>query len=198
MKPFIGNTLVAVTLIIALPAISEAGPPLICHPFQTAGTGLLPWGQGPGWNTPDHRYDVQRLPEDTLRLLTEDAPILTRMEVMRRAVIYAAQDAQVADRLLAGVTSRVSNAASPLALFDAGYLIETFKQAAHIHGRTVTTADGYAMVKKALLVGGSRAEMEFAAALMTSGQLADGHLRRARTGTPAESLLARNIATIGW
>jgi hypothetical protein len=198
MKPLIGFTLFAVALIIAHPAISEAGPPLICHPFQTAGTGLLPWGQGPGWNTPDHRYDVQRVPEETLRLLTADAPILTRMEIMRRAVIYAAQDARVADRLLAGVTSRVSNAANPIALFDAGYLIETFKQAAHIYGRTVTTADGYAMVKKALLVGGSNSEMEFAAALMTSGQASAAHLQRARTGTPAESLLARNITNLGW
>jgi hypothetical protein len=54
------------------------------------------------------------------------------------------------------------------------------------------------MVKKALLVGGSNSEMEFAAALMTSGQASAAHLQRARTGTPAESLLARNITNLGW
>lgn len=196
MKQFTWIKLFAAALVIALPAISEAGPPLICHPFQTAGAELLPWGQGPGWNTPDHGYDVQRLPEDTLRLLTVDAPILTRMEIMRRAVIYAAKDARVADRLLAEVAARVTDAPNPIALFDAGYLIESFKQAAHMYGRKVTTADGYAMVKKALLVGGSNSEMEFAAALMTSGPTSAAHLERARAS--AQSLLARNITNIGW
>jgi len=198
MKQFTWIKLFAAALVIAVPAISEAGPPLICHPFQTAGAELLPWGEGPGWNTPDHRYDVQRLPEDALRLLTADAAILTRMEIMRRAVIYAAKDAGVANRLLSAVTSRVTDTPNPLALFDAGYLIESFKQAAHMYGRKVTAADGYAMVKKALLVGGSNSEMEFAAALMTSGATSAAHLQRARAATPAESLLARNIANLGW
>jgi hypothetical protein len=141
---------------------------------------------------------VQRLTADTLRLLTPDAPVLARMENLRRAVIYAARDHRVADQLLAAVAARVTDMPNPIALFDAGYLIESFKQAAHMHGRNVSTTDGYAMVKKALLVGGSNAEMEFAAALMTSGQTSAAHLQRARTGTPAESLLARNITNLGW
>src|SRR5687768_18327176 len=37
-------------------------------------------------------YDVQQLTTDTLRLLTAEAPILARMENMRRATIYAAQN----------------------------------------------------------------------------------------------------------
>jgi hypothetical protein len=196
MKSFTPVTLFAAALVIALPSISEAGAPLICHPFQTSGAELLPWGSGPGWNTPDPRYDVQRLPADTLRLLSPHAPVLARMEVMRRAVIYAAKDPQVADRLLAAVTGRVTDTPNPIALFDAGYLIESFKQAAHIHGRKVTTADGYAIVRKALLVGGSNAEMEFAAALMTSGATSASHLERARAS--AAPLLARNMTSIGW
>jgi hypothetical protein len=188
----------AAAVLLVLPLSAEAGPPLICHPFQTSGSELLPWGSGAGWNTPDHRYDIQRLTADTLRVLTPDAPVLTRMENLRRAVIYAARDQRVAEQLLAEVGARVTRTPNPIALFDAGYLIETFKQAAHLYGRPVTGADGYAMVKKALLIGGSNSEMEFAAALMTSGQTSATHVQRARTGAPAESLLARNITSLGW
>jgi hypothetical protein len=198
MKHLTRIKLLAAAAVFVLPSLAEAGPPLICHPFQSTGSELLPWGPGPGWNSPDHKYDVQRLTADTLQVLTPDAPVLGRMENLRRAVIYAARDQKVADQLLAAVTARVTDAPNPIALFDAGYLIESFKQAAHIYGRRVTTADGYAMVKKALLIGGSNSEMEFAAALMTSGQASAAHLQRARTGTPAESLLARNITNLGW
>ena len=96
------------------------------------------------------------------------------------------------------MAARVTDAPNPVALFDAGYLIESFKQAAHMFERSITSADGYAMVKKALLVGGSNAEMEFAAALMTSGSTSAAHLQRARAATPAQSLLARNITNLGW
>ena len=190
--------LFALVLVFVVPSLSEAGPPLICHPFQTSGSELLPWGAGPGWNTPDQRYDVQRLTADTLRLLTPNAPVLARMENLRRAVIYAARDQRVADQLLAAVVARVTDQPNPMALFDAGYAIESFKQAAHLHGRNVTTADGYAMVRKALLVGGDSPEIEFAAALMTSGTASAAHLQRARSATAAESLLARNISNLGW
>jgi hypothetical protein len=197
MKHFTHLTLAA-ALVILLPSLSEAGAPLICHPFQTTGAELLPWGTGPGWNTPEPRYDVRRLTADTLRLLTPEAPVLARMENMRRAVIYAGRDRRVAEELLAAVAARVTDTASPLALFDAGYLIETLKQAAPMNGRPVTAADGYTMVKKAILVGGSNAEMEFAAALMTSGTTSAAHLQRARAATPAESMLARNLTSVGW
>jgi hypothetical protein len=42
---------VAAVLFIAAPAL--AGPPLICHPFETGGGTLIAWGTGAGWNTPD-------------------------------------------------------------------------------------------------------------------------------------------------
>ncbi len=192
------GSLVAAAILLALPALAEAGPPLICHPFQTAGAELLPWGDGPGWNTPDRGYDVQRLTQDTLRLLSTDAPVLARMEVMRRAVIYAAKDARVADHLLTAVLARATGAGetNALAQFDAGYLIESYKQASHLHGRSVTTADGYARVRRALQMSGGPAEMEFAAALMTTGAVSTAHLQRARAS--GQSLLARNITNVGW
>ena len=198
MKSLSRLKLLAAALVLVLPSLAEAGPPLICHPFQTSTDNLLPWGAGPGWNTPDHRYDVERLTADTLRLLAADTPILTRMEVMRRAVIYAAKDAHVADQLLAAIVGRATGVGNTdrLAQFDAGYLIESYKQASHLHRRTVTTADGYALVKRALELSGDDAEMEFAAALMTTGPTSAAHLERARAS--AQSLLARNITNIGW
>ena len=97
----------------------------------------MPWGSGPGWNTLDRSYDVRRLTADTLRLLSPDAPILARMENLRRATIYASQDRRVAEELLAAVVARTTSttpgAKDPLALFDAGYLIESYRQATHIY-----------------------------------------------------------------
>ena len=186
-------------LLVALPTLAEAGPPLVCQPFQTAGGALLPWGSGPGWNTPDSRYDLQRLTRDTLALLTTDAPVLSRMENMRRAVIYASSDARVAHQLLSAVLARASApGAGRLATFDAGYLIETFKQASHMFGRQVTSQDGYAMVVRAIAMGSPLAEMEFAAALMTQGTESTAHLHRARRAAEDGSPLAKNISNLGW
>jgi len=187
----------ALTLLLALPAISEAGPPLICHPFQTDGSPLLMWGDGPGWNTPNRRYDVQQLTADTLRLLSAEAPILTRMENLRRATIYASQNETVANQLLTAVMARAqAGHPSAQALFDAGYLIESFKQAVHMLPGHAPKTDGYALVSRAITLAGPNAEMEFAASLMTTGETAQGHRRRAQAGAPTGSLLARNIANL--
>ena len=192
MKRF-KKTLAALAL-VALPTIAEAGPPLICYPFQTAGAELLPWGTGPAWNNPDSRYDVRRLTADVLRLLSSNTPVLARMENMRRAAIYAAQDKRVADELLQALLTRATtNSGSADAVFDAGYLVESYKQAAHLHKRPAPTHDGYGMVVRAIAATGGNAEMEFAASLMTQGATANAHLRRAKAAAAAESLLARNI-----
>ena len=192
------STVIAFAL-VALPSLVEAGPPLICHPFQTAGSALLPWGSGPGWNTPDQEYDVSNLVPQTLAVLDEQAPLLARMENMRRAVIYATRDQRVAQQLLKAVLARASGPnASRLAVFDAGYLIESYKQASHLFGRAMTDQDGYALVVRAMAMGPAAPEMEFAAALMTSGAVSSKHLQRARAAVSDESLLARNITSIGW
>ena len=73
---------IAAVLFFASPAL--AGPPLICHPFETAGGTLLTWGTGSGWNTPDRAYDIKKLVADTNAVLTADAPILTRMRSLER------------------------------------------------------------------------------------------------------------------
>jgi hypothetical protein len=186
----------AVGLLLAMPAASEAGPPLICHPFQTDGAVLLPWGDGSSWNTPDRNYDVRNLAQDTMRLLSPTALVLARMENIRRATIYAARDRNAADQLLAAVLARAqSPQADAQALFDAGYLIESYKQAVHLHRRAAPTQDGYAMVRRAIATSGESSEMEFAASLMTQGAVSDAHRRRAQAGASAGSLLARNLGS---
>ena len=77
----------------------------------------------------DRTYDVQRLTPDTLRLLTPSTPVLARMEIMRRATIYASQDRKVAIALMTAVLDRAKAvpeaSRDPLPWFDAGYLIES-------------------------------------------------------------------------
>jgi hypothetical protein len=192
----------AAALMFAVTGPLQAGPPLICHPFTTGQAKLLPWDTASaGWNTPDRSYDVANLKADTLRLLSPDAPVLVRMENMRRAAIYAARDERVAADLLSAVLARAQSDAgkgvTPLAWFDAGYLIETYRQAGPALKRNMlpSNLDGYSMLKKALLLTNNNPEMEFAAALTQSGAVAAEHRRRAEAGATKESLLAANLAS---
>jgi hypothetical protein len=201
------RTLGSVAAVLTIAAAAEAGPPLICHPFDAGNAQLLPWAaRGQEWNTPDRAYDLKRLTTDTLKLLSPDAPILARMENMRRATIYAAQDPRIATELLRAVLKRAEpasgGAVSPLALFDAGYLVETFHQGTAINRssdaltvalRDLKVIDGYAIVRRAMDVGGATPEMEFAASLMKEGPVSAEHRRRAVSGAPTGSLLARNL-----
>ena len=84
----------------ATPAL--AGPPLICHPFEVEGGKLIAWGTGPAGTRPIVRTTSRRLVADTTAVLTPDAPILTRMENMRRATIYAMRDPVIAQRAAQG------------------------------------------------------------------------------------------------
>lgn len=201
------RTTVSATILMLVAAAAYAGPPLICHQFDAGNARLLPWAaDGQNWNSPDPSYDVTRLTADTLRLLTPETPVIARMEIMRRATIYAAGDPQVAADLLRAVTARMQADAGKgrdaLAWFDAGYLIESYRQAAPAlkrdllarGGRSTSDLDGYGMVRKALRLGGT-AEMEYAASLMKTGPEATAHRQRAAAAAEPGSLLARNLAT---
>lgn len=191
-----------------------AGPPLICHPFSTgAGAPLLPWAEGTEWQLPDPAYDRTGLVADTLRLLSADAPILARMENMRRAAIYADDNPPLAAALLEALVERTKASAGAraeaLAWFDAGYLVETYRQLALIyrhemrpsHGRwsslvphELESLDGYALLEKAIaLAPEARAELEFAAALMSSEPMTTAHLRNAASRAAERSVLAKNL-----
>jgi hypothetical protein len=199
----------AVVALFATPAL--AGPPLICFPFQTDGGKLIAWGTGSGWNTPDRSYDIKKLIADTDAVLTADAPVLTRMENMRRATIYAMRDPQIAQELLKTVMARaLATTSDSRAWFDAGYLIESYKQAGHLredrkpelHAWAAVDEtlriDGYNWVKKAMSMTTPSAELEFAASLMTQGPVASAHRAKAVAAAPKGSLIARNIAAIAF
>jgi hypothetical protein len=206
------RTLLALGILVAVAGAAEAGPPLICHAFDAGSAPLLPWANGQSWDSPDASYDVTRLTADTLRLLSADAPILARMENMRRATIYAARNREAAGDLMSAILKRAQAASGsndPLAWFDAGYLVESYRQASNIYKWDMLSksdrakwtlrdepngVDGYALVQKAITMTGSSAEMEFAASLMKDGPAAAEHRRRAVAGAKAGSLLAKNLA----
>jgi len=166
----------SLAVLVLAPAAVQAGPPLICHPVDIGGAPSLPWGSGPGWNTPQSGYDHTRLVTDTLALLTPSAPIRVRMETLRRATVYAMDDPNRGRELLARLEERARDAGfgkgGALALFDAGYLIEAYKQARIITGRDIVdpTRDGEAMVREARQRRDKDVDMAYAAELIASGK----------------------------
>ena len=208
--------LVTLAAVVGFAPAALAGPPLICHPFVTdAAAPLLPWSPGRDWHSPDPSYDVASLTADTLQLLSPDAPVLTRMENMRRAAIYADRDPAIAGALLGAVLARTKTApadprAAALAWFDAGYLVETYRHLdlSYAHGMRRSTAratsmvppeaaalDGYVLVQKALaLTPSAKGEIEFAASLMASNAVAAVHRERAAANVTADSPLGLNLA----
>ena len=210
------SSLRAVALAAALlfSTAAFAGPPLLCHPFDTAGAASLPWGGG--WNRIDTRYDTARLSADTLRLLAADTPVIARMETLRRAAIYAsAEGAQVRD-LAAKLGARIDAARTPqaraLALFDAGYYAETLQDIARLQGydmpgigkadmpairAVLASGDGSVRIAEALKLRGGDASLRFASALVASAdrrpQDYAAHARIARAGARGDRLLALNL-----
>lgn len=165
----------AVVFAVFVPA-AEAGPPLICHPVDIGVAVSLPWGSGPGWNTPLPGYDRARLVADTLALLSPSAPIRVRMETLRRATVYAMRDPDRGRELLARLEARTREGGPAsehaLALFDAGYLIESLKQARVITGRDIVdpSRDGETLVRQARQGRENDRDMTYAADLIASGK----------------------------
>jgi len=216
MKPLISRSTRSLAGILAallfLATSAQAGPPLICHTIDIGQAKSLPWINH-GWNlTGSENYDVKELAPDTLAILDSSAPVLVRMETLRRATLYARHDPQIARELLTKLFARTKAAENarhpdPLALFDAGYLVECYKQWIGKNLPHMTdnlpmdpnpgaNLDGYALVKKAISLRGQDPEMEFAAALITlEGPLNDHqqHVLKATAGAKDDPLLAQNL-----
>lgn len=193
---------------------AQAGPPLVCHVFEIGQAKSLPLGSH-SWNlSGSENYDTRNLVKDTLEILRPTTPVLVRMETLRRATLYARKDPLAAKELLAKLYSRASSAESAghpdaLGWFDAGYLVETYKQwigrdlphltdGMRMNANPASGVDGYAMVKKAIALRGDDAQMEFAAALMTLAGPGDEHARHAQkaiAGARNDALLAQNLST---
>jgi hypothetical protein len=141
------------------------------------------------------------------------------METLRRATLYARTNPTAAKELLTRLHARATasdSAGHPdaLAWFDAGYLVETYKQwigkdlphmtdGMRMEANPGAGVDGYAMVKKAIALRnaalhGDDAEMEFAAALITLSGPQDehrAHADKAVAGSKGDALLTQNLAT---
>ncbi|HKS95054.1 MAG TPA: hypothetical protein VJV74_02850 [Terriglobia bacterium] len=211
--------LFALTTLLAFAPWMMAGPPLICHALDIGNAQSLPWNPDLTlWNqNAKTNYDRSHLVQDTLALLTPATPVIVRMETLRRATLYAAQDQEIAKRLLIAVRARAlelekSGHPDALASFDLGYLIECYKQAnlsyrkldsggweAVIRPNPASHLDGYAWVEKAIRLRGEDSEIEFAAALMAIEGPAEQrshrleHGRRAVAGAGSDTLLASNL-----
>ena len=203
--------------VLLVPATSIAGPPLLCHPFDTGGAASLPWGDG--WNRIDRGYDTTRLGADTQRLLAIDTPVIARMETLRRAAIYASASGTALRDLEGWLQARVASAKKPrgraMALFDAGYFAETLQDIARLQGydmpgigkvdmaaikAILAKGDGSVGIAQALRLRGDDAAMRFAAALVSAADQRKGdytlHARLARAGAGTDRLLARNLEQV--
>jgi hypothetical protein len=190
-------------ILVGLTTLAEAGPPLICHPIEIGKAKSLPWVDL-NYQKGSGGYDLKNLPRDTLAILDSTAPVLVRMETLRRATLYARQDPQAAKELLTRLHARAANLDATghlgaLAWFDIGYLAETYKQwLGKGEPNPATGIDGYAWVEKAISLRGQDAEMEFAAALITLGRPESDHrdhVRKALAGAKNDPLLAQNLAS---
>jgi hypothetical protein len=202
-------------LAAAAPAL--AGPPLLCHPFDTGGAKSLPWDHNNGsWNGARADYALNRLVADTEALLTPSTPVIARMETMRRAGIYASRDPKVAAQLFTTLSARTEAAgredkAGALAYLDAAYFVEAIRQLSQMSKSgefgdrgpalraIVQGTDGYALASKALSLRPGEPALEFAAALISIDRHRDAyprHAEKARAGAAQDTLLARNIEKV--
>jgi hypothetical protein len=222
----ISLTIASILCLLVVQQAALAGPPLLCHPFEIGNARSLPWS-GSEWRAVDKNYIMNRLIGDTLGLLTPQTPVLVRMETLRRATVYALlptaditltspiKDPVVARELLARLKARIpgltdggaksDNQAAALAMFDYGYLVESYKQAiwdphASPGARLANDLDGYGLIVKAIAMRGSDPEMEYAAALSCMGRKREAgqdayvaHVQKALAGAQEGSLLARNM-----
>ena len=191
-----------------------AGPPLLCHPFDIGDARSLPWG--PDWSQGRSDYNVANLVGDTEAILTPATPVIVRMETLRRAALYASLDGKVARQLLQSLNARAtaaeragdSSPATAMALFDAGYLTETYRQISDL-GRSsgwgarsatiagvIGKANGRSFMDRTIALRPDDGAIQFAAALVaasTDRSACLQHAARAREGASKDPLLAKNI-----
>ena len=191
-----------VAVLLGFTTFAQAGPPLICHPIEIGQAKSLPWVEFNHRGSTD--YNLKNLSRDTLAILDSHAPVLVRMETLRRATIYARQDPQVAKELITRLQARaaksdVARRPDALAWFDVGYLAEAYKQwMGKGEPNPAAGLDGYSLVRKAISLSGSDPEMEFAAALITlpiRDSVHRNHVQKAMEGAKNDSLLAQNLAS---
>jgi hypothetical protein len=186
-----------ILLLPLLAVASFAGPPGICWDVDIGDAKSLPWGDTAFGAA--NGYDRARTVPDALALLDANAPVLVRMETIRRAVLYVGEDAARRSALQRALFERVldaeaAGAPDALAWFDAGYAQGCFEQMFDDGG-----SKGYRWVRHARKLRGANAAMEYACAVLSlmpghpERAAFAGHLERARAGAKQDALLARNV-----
>jgi hypothetical protein len=194
---------IATLSLLILTRAAMAGPPLICHTYSTGGDASLPWGADRNsWSSLDGKYNTANLATDTLKLLDSGKPLLSRMETLRRAAVYSRKDTAAAleltSRLIArALTAEVKGQNNSLALFDAGYFVESMKQVGHLSNNSSVFSgiDGYDWAKRSIPGLPDKLAGEYALGLMQAETAwPNEHIRRAVLGAQEGSLLAQNLA----
>jgi hypothetical protein len=209
-KKTVTASLVLAVLALAMPAL--AGPPFTCHVFEIGSARSLPWGAANNWLGMRDDYDVRRVVADTEALLTPSTPTLVRMETLRRASLYASRDRAVAEQLIAAVMSRVHTAdqiGQPIALFDAGYVIEALSEIEQFgtHSKQLAGSErvlagltrsfeALPLLEKSAALRPGDASIEFALGLVSRMPQSEEHFRKARAGAREDALLASNLARL--
>lgn len=215
MCPRIRSAVLSLALVaLATPAV--AGPPLLCHPYDTGNARSLPWDGTRGWSGDLPDYELERLIADTDALLTPSTPVIARMETLRRASLYASRDRAIARELLTRLVARAKaadakGAPDALAWLDAAYVAGAFHQIsmlgnnAGFRERAVAARealgdlDAYTLIQRGIAVRAEDPALHFAAALIASDrnrQAYRTHAEKARKGVRQDALLARNIGHV--
>jgi hypothetical protein len=187
---------------LGLVAPVMAGPPLICFAAYYGDAASLPWEKG----GPAKGFDRAKLASETVKLLREQPSALARMETMRRATLYGADDAKLAESVRVAVERLVLDAEAAKdataesrahAWFDAGYLAACYEQMGmREHGRPDDgPRAGVPWIDKALALTPGDAEMHFGAALakLDSSGSQKEDLKKAVAGAAKNPELKRSI-----
>ncbi len=213
MCPHIRSAVLAATLVVTLATPAVAGPPLLCHPYDTGNARSLPWDGTRGWSGDLPDYKLERLIADTDALLTPSTPVIARMETLRRASLYASRDRAIARELLGRLVSRAKaadakGAPDALAWLDAAYVAGAFHEIsllgnnAGFRDRALAARealgdlDAYALIQRSIAERAEDPALHFAAALIASDRNRAAyrtHVEKARRGVTQDALLARNI-----
>ena len=211
MNALVTSAAVLAAIITATPAF--AGPPLLCHPFEIGTARSLPW-EGT-WSQGKADYKIANLITDTETLLTPTTPVLVRMETLRRAALYASANGQIANQLLSRLLARANESETggrpdAMALLDAAYVAEAFREIASLSGAdfraraegaraTLGRADGYLLISRSISARPDDPAIQFAAALIAADKHRahyTDHAAKARAGAARDPLLARNLSHV--
>ena len=123
------------------------------------------------------------------------------METLRRAAVYSSKNTaaglKLANHLMArALASEVKGQNNSLALFDAGYFVQSMKQMSQVSqmSNAFSDIDGYDWAKRSLPGLQDKLAAEYALGLMQAEtSWPNEHIRRAVTGAQEGSLLAQNL-----